>query len=205
MAAFAFLFSLIAALVWFALHTPDRTRIAYAPPPHASAAVQTAETGGKGPEGPDLSPNWFPRSCAAQPPEQYAMIVLSAARRHGIDPCLIARQTKAESNWNPKARSPAGAIGISQFLPATAREWHIDPLDPDQSINAQAAYVAWLRRRFDPSMRSEQDVNRLAVASYNFGLGNMRKSQSHHGWRTYAEAEPHLPAETTGYVRKVFD
>src|SRR5215467_14378047 len=61
-----------------------------------------------------------------------------AANRAGIDPDIFLRQIQQESGFNPGARSPAGAIGIAQFMPDTARGLGIDPTDPYAALDAAA-------------------------------------------------------------------
>jgi hypothetical protein len=70
----------------------------------------------------------------------YKAIARKAARKYGIPEGVFLRQIQQESGWNPRARSSAGALGIAQFMPATARGFHIDPLDPVQSLFAAAKY-----------------------------------------------------------------
>jgi soluble lytic murein transglycosylase-like protein len=77
---------------------------------------------------------------------------------------MLAAQLMAESGFNPRAVSPAGAQGIAQFMPATARSYGLrDPFDPVAAIDAQAHLMSDLLRRF----RSIP----LALAAYNAGPG----------------------------------
>ena len=120
----------------------------------------------------------------AEAPEQIRALVLDAGARHGVDPALLAAQLKAESNFDANAESPAGALGIAQFMPATAAEYGVDPLDPAQAIDGQARYMARMLERFggDPAK---------ALAAYNAGPGRVADGS----W----EGIP----ETRGYVDKV--
>lgn len=82
-----------------------------------------------------------------------------------------AAQCRQESGFNPSAVSWVGARGIAQFMPATWSQWgqSSDPFDPVAGIQAQHAYMLWLEERtWDPA---------AALASYNCGLGNVRKAQ----------------------------
>lgn len=154
---------------------------------------------------PDMVPTFFPASCGVQPPREYAPIFVGASQRHRVGACDLARQTSAESAFDPEARSPAGALGISQFLPATAKEWGIDPWNPEESIYGQARYIGWCRDRWDPDLpgRVVDDIKALGLYCYNAGVGNAYANQRRWGWVTWAQARPHAPAETRGYVLKI--
>ena len=97
-------------------------------------------------------------------PARFAPMIRSAASRWSVSAALLAAQIEAESGFNPTAVSPAGARGIAQFMPATARAYGLrDPFDPAQSINAQARLMRDLLRRFASVP--------LALAAYNAGPG----------------------------------
>lgn len=97
-------------------------------------------------------------------PKRFRAFIARAASRTGVSATLLAAQLMAESGFDPRAVSSAGAIGIAQFMPATAREWGLrDPFDPRAAILAQAKFMASLLRRF----RSIP----LALAAYNAGPG----------------------------------
>ena len=85
-----------------------------------------------------------------------------AAQRWNVSAALLAAQLYAESNFNPFARSPAGAHGIAQFMPATAEAMGLgDPFDAGAAIDAQAHLMRDLLRRFGAVP--------LALAAYNAG------------------------------------
>jgi soluble lytic murein transglycosylase-like protein len=95
-------------------------------------------------------------------PERYAPMIARAAQRWNVSGVLLAAQLHQESGFNPSAVSKAGARGIAQFMPATARGYGLrDPHDPAASIDAQARLMRDLLRRFGAVP--------LALAAYNAG------------------------------------
>jgi hypothetical protein len=95
-------------------------------------------------------------------PAQFAAPLARAAQRWNVSAALLSAQIMAESNFNPFARSGAGALGISQFMPATAAALGLDdPLDAAASIDAQAHLMRDLLRQFGSVP--------LALAAYNAG------------------------------------
>lgn len=114
---------------------------------------------GRNPEAPASSgalPPWTPA--------RYRPAILAASIRFKVSAALLAAQLKQESGFDPTARSGAGAQGIAQFMPGTARTLGLrDPFDPAQAIPAQAKLMATLLRRFGSVQ--------LALAAYNAGEG----------------------------------
>ena len=97
-------------------------------------------------------------------PARFAPLIIRAAQRWGVSAHLLAAQLYAESNFNPFARSPAGAEGIAQFTPGTAEAVGLaDPFDPGAAIDAQAHLMRDLLGRFGSVP--------LALAAYNAGPG----------------------------------
>jgi hypothetical protein len=95
-------------------------------------------------------------------PARYAPLLARAAQRWNVGAALLAAQLYAESGFNPFARSPAGAQGIAQFMPGTARAYGLrNPFDPEQAIDAQAHLMHDLLRQFASVP--------LALAAYNAG------------------------------------
>ncbi len=116
----------------------------------------------------------------------FAGDINAAAARHRLDPALLAGLIRQESNFNPNAVSPAGARGLTQLMPATARGLGVtNAHDPVQAIEGGARY---LRQQLD---RFGNDPTR-ALAAYNAGPGAVLR---HGGVPPYAE--------TQAYVRKV--
>jgi membrane-bound lytic murein transglycosylase D len=108
---------------------------------------------------------------------------------------------EVESSFNADALSPAGAAGLFQLMPDTARRfglslWPRDQrLQPELSARASACYLKFLYDRF-------QDW-RLALAGYNAGEGRVQRLLDRYRTRNYDEISPHLPAETQMYVPRV--
>jgi soluble lytic murein transglycosylase-like protein len=95
-------------------------------------------------------------------PPRYAPLLTRAAQRWNVSAALLAAQLYAESNFNPFAVSHAGAQGIAQFMPGTARALGLEnPFDAEQAIDAQAHLMRDLLRRFASVP--------LALAAYNAG------------------------------------
>ena len=107
----------------------------------------------------------------------YDAMVRREAAAHGFDWPLIVSQMYQESRFDPKARSPAGALGLMQLLPRTARAFGAsDPYDPEQAIHAATAYLAWLHSRLEPDL-TVKDRMWFALAAYNAGLGRLRDAR----------------------------
>ena len=184
-------------------------------PPKASVVVATAAPKAAPPalKTAKVKPaQFFDASCEVQPPDDLKHHYWSAARRYpgGATDCELAKQGKAECDvcWVKKdygIKSPAGAIGVGQFLPGTAQELGIDPYDPGSSIHGQARYLRWCRQRWTAGLggRTEFDIRAFGLACYNWGLGNLRRDQGRNGWVLYRDAEPHMPGETCHYVRVI--
>ncbi len=118
---------------------------------------------------------------------KFARIIHEAAVAAGLDPGLVRAVIKVESDFNPRCLSRAGAMGLMQLMPGTAREVGCaDPWDPRQNVFGGAAY---LRRMFD---RFGGDPD-LALAAYNAGPGRVERA---------GRAIPDI-RETRNYVRKV--
>lgn len=99
----------------------------------------------------------------------YRSLAYQTAQKYGINPDLFVRQIQAESAFNPAAVSSAGAIGLGQLMPATAKELGVDPTDPAQNLEGAARYMKQLLGRY----KGDQT---LALAAYNAGMGNVDKA-----------------------------
>lgn len=116
-------------------------------------------------------------------------------------PSELVWLAEVESTFNPSAGSPAGAVGLFQLMPATARELGLSVMLPDERTNPEKSAVAAaqllrsLYRRFGDWP--------LALAAYNAGAGRVRRTLEKQKATTFAEIAPTLPAETRMYVPKV--
>ncbi|MEO2083709.1 MAG: lytic transglycosylase domain-containing protein, partial [Desulfurobacteriaceae bacterium] len=100
---------------------------------------------------------------------------------------LFLELVKAESNFNPKAVSKKGAMGLCQLMPETARELGVkDPFDPDENLNAGAKFLSRLYRKY----RNWEK----ALAAYNAGEGAVDR---------YGGVPPYR--ETTNYVKRIIE
>ncbi len=101
----------------------------------------------------------------------YDRMIEAAARKYNVHADLVRAVIAAESNFDPQARSAAGALGLMQVLPATARRFGSgDLLDPAVNIEVGAQYLAYLLRLFNGDLR-------LALAGYNAGEGAVIKHE----------------------------
>ena len=116
---------------------------------------------------------------------KFLPVAREAARRHGIPEDLFLRLIQQESNWNPTAKSHAGAYGLAQLIPSTARYLGVDIRDPYQNVDGGARYLKEQYRTFGSW--------RLALAAYNAGPGAVRK---------YSGVPPFK--ETRNYVKVIW-
>ena len=128
-----------------------------------------------------LTPNGSVRVLAQLPggyrpeivPMGFGELVGKAAEKHDIPPGILAGLLEQESGYLPevingKRLSSAGAQGIAQFMPATAAQFGIDPLDPESAIDGAAMYLRHLMDNYDFTLRE-------AIYAYNAGPGTVQK------------------------------
>ena len=116
----------------------------------------------------------------------YDGLIQTYAAKHGLAPALVRAVIHTESGGNPRAISPAGAMGLMQLMPDNVKEAGIaDPFDPEQNIAAGTEQLSGLLKTYHGDLD-------LALAGYNAGPGNVHK---------YGGVPPF--AETQNYIRKV--
>ena len=137
---------------------------------------------GTGVNNPVLPPMTLPKS-------QYVAIAQQDAVSIGIPPDYFVRQIEMESGFNPNAASPAGAVGIAQFLPSTAAGLGINPYDPIQALKGAAKLMANYAGQYGGDYAK-------ALAAYNGGSGTVQNAVDNCGanWLNC------LPGETRHYI-----
>jgi soluble lytic murein transglycosylase len=150
------------------------------------------------------APSWYTRTVY---PLEHSGAIRDGARRHDLEPALVAAVVYAESRFDEYARSPQGAVGLMQVLPETAEQiadesggvsfTAADLEDPRVNVRYGCYYLRQALDAFDGDVRA-------AVASYNAGVGAVSE------WRAEAAADGHelrprdIPyPETRAYVEKV--
>ena len=122
------------------------------------------------------------------PARPFAGIIDAVSVRHGVPSALVYALIEVESAYRPAARSPKGAMGLMQLMPATVTRYEVtDPFDPTANIEAGTRHLRSLLDRYD------DDVNR-ALAAYNAGEGPVRK---------FGGMPPY--PETRRYVAKILE
>ena len=119
----------------------------------------------------------FARLVAGGALSPYDELVQRYAERFDFDWRLIVAQMYQESQFLPDAESPAGARGLMQLLPATAREVGVDdPFDPEAGIRGGVTYLDSLRRRFDNDL-APRERTWFALAAYNIGYARVQRAR----------------------------
>jgi soluble lytic murein transglycosylase-like protein len=127
------------------------------------------------------------RYVAAERSRPFEDLIVENARQQGVRPDLVRAVMQVESAFNPRARSPKGALGLMQLMPATARQYGVvNAFDPSENVRAGVSYLRALLDRYG-------NDETLALAAYNAGPGAVDK---------YGQAVPPY-RETRNYVGKI--
>jgi soluble lytic murein transglycosylase-like protein len=155
--------------------------------PSTSFASQLASAQSATPASPATATTGaVPTTLGGGSPSAYDAQITAAATKYGLDPALLKGLIRQESNFDPGARSGAGASGLTQLMPGTAATLGVtDTTDPAQAIDGGAKYLKQQLDRFGGDAAK-------ALAAYNAGPGAVAK---------YGGVPPY--AETQTYVQKV--
>ena len=150
----------------------------------------------------EAEPDWYLR---ARYPLEYEHIVSAHARNYDLDPALLAAVIYAESRFDPDVESPAGAVGLMQLLPDTAKGIAVrtggeafvvsDLRDPEINVRYGSWYLDHLRARYDGEMR-------LALAAYHAGQGNVDRWLEEGGGIAFPETQAYV--NEVERVRRVY-
>jgi hypothetical protein len=114
----------------------------------------------------------------------FGEVIEAVSQAHGVDPMLVRAVIEVESNYRPRAKSPKGAMGLMQLMPATAKAYNVgNPYDPRSNIAAGVKHLKSLIDKWGVE---------LALAAYNAGEGAVRKFNGIPPYR-----------ETRNYVSKI--
>jgi soluble lytic murein transglycosylase-like protein len=120
--------------------------------------------------GQPIVPAWaFTETSPPPVPTQFAAALTQAAAAANVSPTLLSALVWQESRWNPQAVSPKGAMGLTQLMPATARDLGVNAGDPIANLNGGARYLRYLLDEFDGNVEK-------ALAAYNAGPARVRSA-----------------------------
>jgi peptidoglycan lytic transglycosylase len=150
----------------------------------------------------EAEPDWYLR---ARYPLEYEHIVSAHAQNYGLDPALLAAVIYAESRFDADVESSAGAVGLMQLLPQTAKGIALrtggarfvvsDLSDPEINVRYGSWYLDHLRGRYDGDMR-------LALAAYHAGQGNVDRWLEEGGSIAFPETRAYV--DEVGRVTRVY-
>lgn len=156
------------------------------------------------PVSPQFTQKYWSQAIAKRPKpklaDRYIPVFKKAFKSKGV-PTALVWLSEVESSINLKARSPVGAYGPFQFMPATAERFGLrvglfdERSDPRKSAEAAATYLSILYQQFKSWP--------LALAAYNAGEGRVGRTLKSTGAKDFQQVSPSLPTETRMYVPKV--
>ncbi len=133
---------------------------------------------------------------AAVPEAPIAALIDRTAQEHGVDPGLVRLVVQKESNYNPQAVSPQGAMGLMQLMPGTASLLGVrDPFNPAQNIDGGVRYLKLCLDRFNNNVA-------LALAAYNAGPESVARYQ---GVPPFAETKNYVADIIRDYTGQAVD
>jgi len=172
----------IIALFLFTNVTGILFNIAFAPSVRASAMAETAVVA--------YDENYIPSDVPTSGDRDLDLIILRAGKQYGVDPRLLHAVIWQESKYKVQARSHAGAQGLMQMIPATARRFGCSNVnDPQDNVQAGTRYLRFLLKRFNGNVS-------LALAGYNAGEGSVDK---YNGIPPYNETQNYVRIITGRY------
>jgi hypothetical protein len=124
------------------------------------------------------------------PETPYGKLIYDTAKRHQVNPGLVAAMVETESAFDPYAVSPKGASGLLQLMPATAKRFGLDRaelFDPTRNLDAGVRYLKWLSQRFEGNLPH-------ILAGYNAGEATVDRYEGVPPFR-----------ETRNYIRRIYD
>lgn len=124
---------------------------------------------------------------------QFQGLISAKSKQYGVPATLINAIVQTESEFNPNAKSGAGAVGLMQLMPGTAKDLKVaDRANPEQNIDGGVRYIGQLLKRYNGDMNN-------ALMAYNWGMGNV-DAYLKTGKGAKGQA---IPKETTDYLRKI--
>jgi soluble lytic murein transglycosylase-like protein len=130
-----------------------------------------------------FDPNYIPADVPSSGDHDLDLLILRAGERYGVDPRLLHAVIWKESNYKPSALSHAGAQGLMQMIPSTAKRFGCTELsNAESNVDAGAQYLRFLLKRFDGDVA-------LALAGYNAGEGAVDK---YNGVPPYSETQNYV-------------
>jgi membrane-bound lytic murein transglycosylase D len=182
---------------------PPTRHVPIVPPRPVQAPVVPAPIEGRRQSMVHSEKAWTKKLASRPAPAAAASLVprlKTVFKKEGV-PSELVWVAEVESSMNPRARSPAGAAGLFQFMPATARRFGLrtapadERHDPEKSARAAARYLRSLHGQFGSWP--------LALSAYNAGEGRVQGLLDRHKGRRYDDIVAYLPTETQMYVPKV--
>src|SRR5882672_5813254 len=169
----------------------SNTEHRYKPVPHATPmAMKAAKSAAAEVDGYVSSNGSASLIGSAATPREVDDAIEQAARRHNVDVNLVRALIRVESNFNSKAVSRKGAMGLMQLMPNTARQLKVtNPFDPDQNVDAGVRHLKKLLQDFNGNVK-------LSLAAYNAGAGAVHRNA---GIPNYAETRNYVSRITSLY------